>query len=172
MEYSNEFNDLIARIEQTKDFIGYGNPNAKILIIGKEEGCSGIATLDAAVHVVPVVQHPQGVGGCGFRLPAQCLKGDVFQPQLTDQGKDTIERTPLIGAFDGAQAVFRGDPVALGRNFGIFPQNQGGIFGRNAYFPAIQPGEGQRQLLQRRSAGKVGGNGKRLSLFVCKKGIG
>ena len=37
MEYSNEFKDLIARIEQTKDFIGYGNPNAKILIIGKEE---------------------------------------------------------------------------------------------------------------------------------------
>ena len=37
MDYSNEFKDLIARIEQTKDFIGYGNPNAKILIIGKEE---------------------------------------------------------------------------------------------------------------------------------------
>lgn len=37
MEYSNEFKDLIDRIEQTKDFIGYGNPNAKILIIGKEE---------------------------------------------------------------------------------------------------------------------------------------
>ena len=37
MEYSNEFKDLIACTKDTKDFIGYGNPNAKILIIGKEE---------------------------------------------------------------------------------------------------------------------------------------
>ena len=37
MEYSNEFKNLIAITEKTKDFIGYGNPNAKILIIGNEE---------------------------------------------------------------------------------------------------------------------------------------
>ena len=38
MDYSKEFRDLIACTKDTKDFIGYGNPNAKILIIGKEEG--------------------------------------------------------------------------------------------------------------------------------------
>lgn len=37
MEFSNEFKDLITITEKTEDFIGYGNPNAKILIIGKEE---------------------------------------------------------------------------------------------------------------------------------------
>ena len=37
MEYSNEFKNLIAITEKTKDFIGYGNPNARILIIGNEE---------------------------------------------------------------------------------------------------------------------------------------
>ena len=38
MDYSKEFLDLIAFTKKTEDFIGYGNPNAKILIIGKEEG--------------------------------------------------------------------------------------------------------------------------------------
>lgn len=38
MDYSKEFRDLIACTKDTEDFIGYGNPNAKILIIGKEEG--------------------------------------------------------------------------------------------------------------------------------------
>ena len=38
MDYSKEFKDLIACTKDTEDFIGYGNPNAKILIIGKEEG--------------------------------------------------------------------------------------------------------------------------------------
>ena len=37
MDYSKEFLDLIAFTKKTDDFIGYGNPNAKILIIGKEE---------------------------------------------------------------------------------------------------------------------------------------
>lgn len=37
MDYSKEFRDLIACTKDTEDFIGYGNPNAKILIIGKEE---------------------------------------------------------------------------------------------------------------------------------------
>lgn len=37
MEYSNEFKDLIARIEQTKDFIGIvAILMQKFLIIGKE----------------------------------------------------------------------------------------------------------------------------------------
>lgn len=33
MIYSNEFKALV---DQTSSFIGYGNPNAKILILGKE----------------------------------------------------------------------------------------------------------------------------------------
>ena len=37
MNYSKEFRDLIACANKENDFIGYGNPNAKILIIGKEE---------------------------------------------------------------------------------------------------------------------------------------
>lgn len=37
MDYSKDFRDLIACTKDTEDFIGYGNPNAKILIIGKEE---------------------------------------------------------------------------------------------------------------------------------------
>ena len=142
------------------------------LIIGKEEGLSGVAPLDAAVHIVPVVQHPQGVGGRCFGLPGQRLKGTVFQPQLTDQGKNAIERAPLIGAFDGAAAVFRSDPVPFPGNFGIFPQSQGGISGGNADFPAVQPGEGHHQLLQRRSAGKIGGYGECLPGFIRQKGVG
>lgn len=34
MEYSNEFKDLLLKSEES--LIGWGNPNASILIIGKE----------------------------------------------------------------------------------------------------------------------------------------
>lgn len=54
MEYSNEFKDLIARIEQTKDFIGYGNPNAKILIIGKEEALDIEEECDKEIYEIAV----------------------------------------------------------------------------------------------------------------------
>ena len=54
MDYSNEFKDLIARIEQTKDFIGYGNPNAKILIIGKEEALDIEKECDKEIYEIAV----------------------------------------------------------------------------------------------------------------------
>lgn len=36
MNYSNDFIRLIKDTEKEKDFIGFGNPNAKILFVGKE----------------------------------------------------------------------------------------------------------------------------------------
>ena len=36
MNYSKEFISLIKDTEKEKDFIGFGNPNAKILFVGKE----------------------------------------------------------------------------------------------------------------------------------------
>lgn len=36
MEYIKEFKDLLDNPQWENEFVGYGNPNAKILIIGKE----------------------------------------------------------------------------------------------------------------------------------------
>ncbi len=38
MNYSNEFHRLIEDCKQNKQYVGLGNPNAKILFIGKETG--------------------------------------------------------------------------------------------------------------------------------------
>jgi len=37
-KYSNEFNDLLEESLKNNEYVGLGNPNAKILIIGKEPG--------------------------------------------------------------------------------------------------------------------------------------
>lgn len=54
MDYSKEFLDLIAFTKKTEDFIGYGNPNAKILIIGKEEALDMGKEHDKRIYEIAV----------------------------------------------------------------------------------------------------------------------
>ena len=53
MEYSKEFIELINRLSPTNDehlqFVGFGNPNSRILLIGKECGDAPNSSMKSTV---------------------------------------------------------------------------------------------------------------------------
>lgn len=100
MDYSNEFKDLIARMKQTKDFIGYGNPNAKILIIGKEEALDIEKECDKEIYEIAVKPN--------WELWEKIIVDPSITPDSIPIWKDTENFSPLY--------PWKGDTLPTGGN--------------------------------------------------------
>ena len=102
--------------------------------IPEEEGVAGVAALDAAVHVVPVVQHAQAVGR-GLLLVGGELRPRLARGlQIAQQRKNAVQNAHFAAARNGAAAVGglqavaiwvqgrvqrQGDVVALGQRCAV-----------------------------------------------------
>src|SRR5699024_2512686 len=72
------------------------------LVVLEKERVAGVAAFNAAVHVVPMVQHAQYIGGGGSLVQLQFLPGAAGGLQGAQKGKHAVQHPDLAAAGNGA----------------------------------------------------------------------
>ena len=84
------------------------------LVVLEKERVAGVAAFNAAVHVVPMVQHAQYIGGGGGLVQLQFLPGAAGGLQGAQKGKHAVQHPDLAAAGNGAAAPGGRQAVAFG----------------------------------------------------------